>query len=108
MGEIKIIYKSDLEIFFNNLIYDLYVQEYFGFLESAIEYKEKIIRYIKSNIGKALTREAPEKLKYLGSQYFFYKMNSYTTWFIFYEQKESNYLITGIFNNHYYLVKYLN
>ena len=43
MGEIKIIYKSDLEIFFNNLIYDLYSQEYFGFLESAIEYKEKII-----------------------------------------------------------------
>jgi hypothetical protein len=108
MGEIKIIYKNDLAIFFNSLIYDLYAQEYFGFLESAIEYKEKIIQYIESNIGKALTREAPDKLKFLGSRYFFYKMNSYTTWYIFYEQKESSYLITEIFNNHYYLAKYLN
>lgn len=108
MEEIKIFYKKEVEIFFNEFIYDLYSNDYFGYLESAIEYKDRIIQFIEDNIVFYTKKRTPSQLSYLGNNYFFYKINNNTTWFIFFEYRENTYLITDIFNNHNYLAKFLN
>ncbi|HLV23300.1 MAG TPA: hypothetical protein VKY36_00790 [Moheibacter sp.] len=100
MDEVKIYYKPEVEDFINELVYQLYINEYFGFLESAINYKDKIIDFIEENISTFPHRPTPFALRKLGSRYLFYKSNERTTWYIFFEKSENTYLITYITNNH--------
>lgn len=83
MDEIKIYYKPEVEEFINELVYVLYLNDYFGFLESAILYKNKIIDFIEANISDFHFRHTPFVLRSLGSKYIFYKSNERTTWYIF-------------------------
>lgn len=84
MEELKIFYKKEVEIFFNELISDLYSNDYFCYLESAIEYMDRIIQIIEDNIVFYTKKRTPNQLRYLGNNYFFYKINNNTTWFIFF------------------------
>jgi hypothetical protein len=45
-------------------------------------------------------KKTPKELSHLGFHYIFYPSNARTTWFIFFEQHNSNHLVTGILNNH--------
>lgn len=79
----------------------------FGFVESAEIYKDKIVEYIVSSISTFPHKKTPKSLEYLGSNFIFYKTNSRTTWYVFFEKKDQNYLVTGILNNYNKEVKEL-
>ena len=96
----KIIFTPHVIDFLDDLVRVLYKKEYFGFVETAEEYVSKIYDAVLENINLRTYKSTPQKLKYLGSKYIFYKSNNRTTWYVFFEKKNENYLITGIINNH--------
>ncbi|AWG20279.1 hypothetical protein FFWV33_01420 [Flavobacterium faecale] len=100
VGEIKVIFTPKVIGLLDDLVQILYKKEYFGFVETAEEYVSKIYDAVPRHIRLSTSRITPKKLSNLGSNYVFYKSNARTTWFIFFEKKENNYLITGIINNH--------
>ncbi len=100
VGKIKVVFTPHVIDFLDDLVRVLYKKEYFGFIETAEEYVSKIYDAVPENIKLSTHRLTPKSLKYLGSNYIFYKSNKRTTWYIFFEKKNQNYLITGILNNH--------
>lgn len=100
VGKIEIIVTPNVISFLDDLVQVLYKKEYFGFIESAEDYVSEIYDSIDENVRFSSHKKTPLKLKYLGSNYIFYKANNRTIWFIFFEKQDNNYLITGILNNH--------
>lgn len=100
VGKIKVVFTPQVIDFLDNLVQILYKDEYFGFIESAEDYVSKIYDTIPDIIKLDIYKTTPQKLKYLGSNYIFYKSNNRTTWFVFFEKQNNNYLITSILNNH--------
>ncbi|KDN54432.1 hypothetical protein [Flavobacterium seoulense] len=100
VGKIKIIFTPQVIDFLDNLVQILYKEEYFGFIESAEDYVIKIYYVIPDIIKLGIHKKTLQSLKYLGSNYIFYKSNKRTIWYIFFEKKNHNYLITSILNNH--------
>lgn len=100
VGKIEVIFTSDVIRYLDDLVVVLYKKEYFGFLESAEEYVSAIYDAVPERIKKTTSKKTPIVLQYLGSYYIFYKTNSRTTWYIFFEKSNQNYLITGILNNY--------
>ncbi|WP_299668421.1 hypothetical protein [uncultured Polaribacter sp.] len=100
MEKVKIYYKPEVVNYINALVFELYEKEYFGFLESAISYKNNILDYIEANISTFPTKLTPLSNAYLGSYYMFYLSNRRTTWYIFFEKEDNTYLVTYISNNH--------
>jgi hypothetical protein len=96
----KIIFENSVLEYFDNLVFTLFEKEYFGFAESAQEYVDKIVNFTVSGISSFPHKKSPHSLRYLGSNYIFYKTNFRTTWYIFFEKRNQNYLITGILNNY--------
>ena len=96
----KIIFKEEILIYFDELIYILFLEEYFGYVENAQQYVDKIVNFIINDISSFPSKKSPSKLQYLGSNYIFYKSNTRSTWYIFFEKRATNFLITGIINNH--------
>ena len=107
MEKVTIFYKSEVVTFVNELVYLLFKEDYFSYIENAISYKDEIIDFIENNISTFPYRFSPLKLKKLGSKYIFFKSNSRTTWYIFFENKGSVFIVTFITNNHSELAKYL-
>lgn len=100
VGKIKVVFTPHVIVFLDDLVRILYKKEYFGFIDTAEEYVSKIYDAVPENIKLSTHKSTPKSLKHLGSNYIFYKANNRTTWYVFFEKKESNYLITGIINNH--------
>jgi len=92
---------------FNELVFELYSNDYFSTLKNAILYKERIVSFIKTSINTFPTKKAPTKLHSFGDQYIFYKSNQRTTWYIFFEKFDNVFLITAIINNHSHYAKHL-
>ena len=107
MEKARIKFKEEVVEYLNQLTLSLFNLEYFSYLENAIAYKNRIIHFIEYNINTLPHRITPTRLKHLGSKYIFYKSNKRTTWYVFFEQKEQNYLITYITNNFSEDVKWL-
>ncbi|PKP18739.1 MAG: hypothetical protein CVU07_01295 [Bacteroidetes bacterium HGW-Bacteroidetes-23] len=107
MEEVKIFYKPDVELFLNELIFILYRENYFTFFENAIDYKDKIVDFIEQNIANIPFKNTPLPLYSLGSKYIFYNSNSRTTWYIFFEKEENQFLITYISNNHKDIARFI-
>ncbi|WP_396168951.1 hypothetical protein [Flavobacterium sp.] len=107
MEKVIILYKPEVEIYLNGLIFDLFHEKYFSYLENSILYKDKIIDFIESDIATFPSKKTPAALKTFGSKYIFYKSNQRTTWYVFFENKDNNYLITNIINSHYKETKWL-
>ena len=80
-----------------NLVNILFENEYFGFLENAIKYKDKIVNFINTipNLKKKKTKNTM-----YGYWYCSYKPNRNTTYFITFDYEDDIYLIKNIFNNH--------
>ncbi len=100
-------YQNNVLDYFDDLIFVLFENEYFGFVESAEEYVIKISNFINANIETFPSKIAPNRLKRFGSNYIFFKINSRTTWYIFFENQDNKYLITNIINNHCEEAKWL-
>ena len=66
-----------------------------------------MINFVDQNIFDFLSINTTSELKKFGSKYIFYKLNRLTTWYIFFENKNNNYLITHILNSHIEETKWL-
>ena len=78
----------------------LFYKDYFSYQSNALLYIDKIIEYVENSIHTFPHKATPKDLLYLGSSYIFYKSNTRTTWYIFFEKQKSSYIVTGILNNH--------
>lgn len=107
VGKIEVIFTPSVISYFDDLVIILYKKEYFGFIESAEEYVDNIYDAVPERIKKSQHKKAPKSLQYLGLNYIFYKPNTRTTWYVFFEKRNQNYLITGIINNNSIEVKEL-
>lgn len=96
----KIIFEQTVLEYFDKLVFTLFVEEYFSYPKSAQLYVDKIVDFIILEISSFPHKATPKRLQSLGSNYIFYKVNKRTTWFIFFEKQNENFLITGILNNH--------
>lgn len=99
MGKI-ILYSDDFEYSIKNLIDILYQNQYFAFEESAIFYTVKIFNFIEDNIELPISKNSPENFRKFGDKYLKYKANNQTTWYIFFFQKNNQFLVNHILNNH--------
>jgi len=93
-------FQNNVLNYFDKLIFVLFEDEYFGFVESSEEYINRIIDFTYSNIDTFPSRKTPIQLQKFGRNYIFYKINSRTTWYIFFEKKDSDYFVTHLMNNH--------
>jgi hypothetical protein len=100
VGKIEVVFTSDVIQYLDDLIVTLYKKEYFGFIESAEEYVSNTYHAVPERIIKTPHKKTPKGLQYLGFNFVFYKSNARTTWYIFFEKRNQNYLITGIINNY--------
>jgi hypothetical protein len=96
----KVIFKREILDYFDELVFTLFRKEYFSYAENAKLYVDKIVNFVSAEIFTFPHKQTPKPLQYLGSNYIFYKSNNRTAWYIFFEKRNSNYLITGIINNH--------
>lgn len=95
-----ILFEPEVIDYLDKLVYELYKNGYFSYFQTADEYVLKLIDFANSNIENFPARFSPKELQLYGSYYIFYKSNQRTTWYIFFEKSENNYLITYILNNH--------
>ena len=107
MGKIEITFTPDVILYLDGLVQVLYKKEYFGFIETAENYVDQIYDAVDENIKVQKHKTTPKQLKHLGSKYIFYKANTRTIWYIFFESRNNKYLITGITNSHSEEAKYL-
>ena len=54
-----------------------------------------------------MSKKTPNILLRYGQNYIFYKINARTTWYIFFQKSDNNYLVTQVINNHCHEAKYL-
>lgn len=85
-----IVYLPEVENYINDLVYNLFKENYFSYIENAIAYKDQLIDFIDSSISTFPPQKSPEALIHFGSQYIFYKSNQRTTWYVFLRQKTIN------------------
>lgn len=107
VGKIEVNFTPKVIAYLDDLVQVLYIKEYFGFIETAEKYVSEIYDSVPGNLKAKKYKSAPKQLKHLGSKYIFYKVNSRTVWYIFFESKDEKYLITGIINSYCEEVKYL-
>lgn len=100
MGLEKIIFSDFINHQLEQLVVVLHKQDYFGYIENAMEYVDKIYDFVYNDIQFFPHKKTPTQLKHFGSNYIFYKSNPRTTWYIFFEKDKDNFLITGILNYH--------
>ncbi len=101
------ILQQNVREYLDNLIQILFENDYFGFEESAQIYVSKIYDFIEHELINFPYKITPEKLSHFGQKYAFYNANNRTTWYIFFEIKDSRLLITYLTNNHAPELKYL-
>ena len=100
MEKIKIYNATNFIKYLDELVFILYREDYFQYIENAFEYTLKIYDFIDFSIQSFPRKKTPKSLLKYGDFYIFYKSNSRTTWYIFFSQKETTYLIKHITNNH--------
>lgn len=70
----KIIFEKAVLEYFDDLVFALFEDEYFGFLETAQDYINKIVGFVISSISSFPHKKTPKSIQYLGSNYFFIKL----------------------------------
>lgn len=98
--EVIIVYKQEFEDKINDLVDILFSKKYFGFEDYAVDYAEKIYSFIENNIDKPINRNTPETFQKFGKKFLRYKANNHTFWYIFFDQRDNQFLINHVLNNH--------
>jgi hypothetical protein len=98
----RVLIQNEVINYLDELIFILYKDEYFSYLENAENYVLNIYDYIEKYIPLDIHKKSPEKLNKFGSFYIFYNSNPRTTWFIFFNKKDEKYIVTHISNNHHF------
>lgn len=96
----EIVLRIDVINQLDDLVFTLFKEDYFSYPENAKIYVDKIVDFKSSNIETFPNKITPLKLVHLGEKYIFYKANSRTTWYIFFEKHKNKIIVTGILNNH--------
>lgn len=99
--------QKNVSDYLEQLVFELFLKDYFSFESSAQNYVQKIYDFIENQLVIFLYKITPDKLKTLGSKYCFYKPNNRTTWYIFFECSEDKFLVTFITYNYSPIVAYL-
>ena len=96
-------YEDSVTDYFNNLTESLFEDEYFGLIESALQYVTDLKEYVEQYISCLPKYPAPSYFsKYQSDmQYIMYNPNKRTTWHLFFLQDDNHYLICYITNNHF-------
>lgn len=102
-----ILLQQNVTNFLEDLILILFEKEYFGFEEDAQLYVKNIYDFIEYELIHFPYKTTPKKLIALGANYAFYKSNTRTTWYVFFEKFDNRYLVTYITNNHAEIIQYL-
>lgn len=99
----EVVYTELSTEFLNDLVTILYEQDYFGFLESALNYMAKMKMFIEKNIHSLQHYPAPKYFSKFqnGMKYIVYQSSKRTTWYIFFKQSGNRFLIYYITNNHF-------
>ena len=100
--EREIVYAKEVEQFLDELLIILFEKGYFGFPDSAKSYVDKLLDYVKRNIGILPGRDAPKYFSRYAKnmKYIIYRANQSTEWYVFYQQYGTIFLIRHITNNH--------
>lgn len=93
----KVIIEESANHYLNELIEILFKDEYFGFMDSSIDYTNKIFDFIFSIPSQV--KKNTKNNKY-GNYYCRFKINTKTTWYIIFNLHQNTYLVTHILNNH--------
>ncbi len=94
--------------YLNQLVWTLYINDYFGFEEDAHQYVEKLRNFIYNDLPNIPHSNTPDELKHYGSFYVKYKSTKRTMWYVFFSKLESRYIVEFITNNHAPQSAYLN
>jgi hypothetical protein len=108
LEKIEVIIADEVTEYFNNLIYTLFLKEYFSYEKSAEYYVQNIYNFIEFELYKNPFKKTPVPLQKFGSYYVFYRPNKRTTWYIFFEKSDNRVLITHITNSHLEDIRFLN
>lgn len=98
--KISISYSKYVINYLDELIFILYNEEYFSFIENAESYVDEIYDAIELFIQLYQYKKSPKSLQKHGNFYVTYKSNKKTSWYIFFNKKDSKYLVRYITNNH--------
>ena len=93
--------------YFDDLVYTLFEDEYFGFVENSEDYVNRNVNFILENYKTFPRKQVPTKLQQFGANYIFYKINRRTTWYVFFETNNDDFIVTYLINNHCEEAKYL-
>lgn len=98
--EVDVIFSAEFDAIVEDLVFTLFLQDYFGFFENAQKYVNNIYIFVRENIATYPVKNTPENCKQYGEKYLLYKANANTTWYIFFSQEGNVYFIQFIANNH--------
>ncbi|MGB6082917.1 hypothetical protein [Moheibacter sp.] len=104
----KVIIEKSVMDYFDGLIFKLFEEEYFGFLDASLNYVDKILDFLLRDLPDTPHKISPSELVSYGSYYTFHKANNTTTWFIFFEIKEDKFVVRKILNNHQPEIRFMN
>lgn len=104
----KVTYSKEFVDHLDSLIHILYEREYFGYIESSIEYVLGIYDFIEVNICKLPHKKLPNTLRLLGSYFISFNSNKQTNWYIIFDKNDDEIFVTFIFNNHEKFAQYLD
>lgn len=96
----KVIYSSLFIIQLDDLAQILYKKKYFSFIDDVDEYIDKIYDFVENNVEHPISKLTPRQFQKFGKKYIKYKANANTTWYIFFDQKDNQFIINHILNNH--------
>lgn len=96
----KVIIEKPVLAYFDELIYRLFENGYFSYVESSLEYVSNILEFIQKYLPQKPHKKTPEELQHYGSYYTYFKANNTTTWYFFFETRNGKYIIRKILNNH--------
>jgi hypothetical protein len=96
----QIVTSPQVEHYLNNRVDILYYKEYFGFIENAEKYVDRLTGDIEKHLIHKTHKTTPKRLLKRGIYYAAFRINKHTTWYVFFDKKGNRYFIEYITNNH--------
>jgi hypothetical protein len=83
-------------------------KEYFSYQENAEEYVTKITLQIENDLHFTKCDKTPKKLLRFGNFYSKFKGSHRSTWYVFFNKKDSRYFVKFVTNNHMETASFIN
>ena len=108
----SVLFIPEIIDYFLDLAEILYDKEYFGFIDTAIKYSDKLFEDIKNELPFKHKKEAPKYFDRYGKNMFYtiFKRNKNTSWYVFfniYQTKEETFYFVRYISNNHLIAQYL-